>query len=129
MTPEVIHIIRTFALDGKVMFHQLNEHTWVLLPVESGSPLVIQDLGGSLRLRTGHDVSIDFDYEEESSREALPEIITALQSGNAVEHFSMGPGRKLSSCGYRVNYPSGTDASINDKAKSFSARLPRWNAR
>jgi hypothetical protein len=129
MTPEIIQIIQTFAVDGKVTFHQLNEHTWVLLPIESGSPLIIQDLGGSLRLRTGHDVRIDLDYEEESSREALPEIITALQSGNAVEHFSMGPGRKLSSCGYRVDYPSGTDTSINDKAKSASARLLRWNAR
>ncbi|MFJ2812932.1 hypothetical protein [Streptomyces sp. NPDC087294] len=129
MRPEVIRIFRTFELDGKVTFHQLDENTWVLLPVESGSALIVQDLGGSLRLRTGHEVVIDVDYEEESSREALPEIITALQSGNAVEHFSMGPGRKLRSCGYRVDYPSGTDSSINGRAKSVSARLPRWNAR
>ncbi|MGI5470003.1 hypothetical protein [Streptomyces sp. CA-132043] len=129
MRDGVVSIIRSFEEDGKVIFRQLDEHAWILVPVETGCPIVFDDLGDSLVMRTGIDVRVSMDYELEASRETLPEVIAALANGQAAERFATTYRNRLSPSGYKIEYPSGSQLESGEhQGREYSVRLPAWNA-
>ncbi|WP_157847690.1 hypothetical protein [Streptomyces violens] len=129
MRDDVVAIIRSFEQSGKVIFRQLDEHTWILVPTETGCPIVFDDLGDSLVMRTGIDVRVTMDYELETSRDALPEVIEALTNGQTAERFETAYRNRLSPSGYKIEYPSGSQMESGERqGREYSVRLPAWNA-
>ncbi|HEX3731590.1 MAG TPA: hypothetical protein VHU91_01500 [Mycobacteriales bacterium] len=129
MRKDVLEIIRSFQEKDKVLFSRLDEFTWVLVPDRTGCAIVIQDLGDSIVMRTGIGIDLTMDYEAESSREMLPEILSALQSGDIKEYFAPVNGDQIASSGYKVEYPSGQIWTQPEKvSRQYAVRLPVWNA-
>lgn len=127
MRQDVVKIIQDFEEKDDVLFAQLDEATWVLVPKLSGCPLVFLDMGESVAIRTGFDVEVNVDYEEEGSGQLIYEIILALMNGSSVETLSGVYRNRLAPSGYNVEYPSGAMREYGDGKKTYTVRLPPWN--
>lgn len=127
MRQDVVKIIQDFEESGAVLFAELDEATWVLVPKIKGCPLVFMDMGESVAIRTGLDVVVNVDYEEEDSGQLIYEIILALMNGDSVETLSGVYRSRLAPSGYTVEYPSGAMREYGDGKKHYTVRLPPWN--
>ncbi|GAA0475565.1 hypothetical protein [Streptomyces olivaceiscleroticus] len=130
MRQDVWEAIQSFAAPGRIAFRELDESTSILVPLESGSPIVFTDMGDSVSMRTGLDLNVLVDYEEDSAVATVKEVISALTDGHAVERLRASYRDRLTPCGYKVEYPSGNmqERDTERTTRQYTVRLPVWNA-
>ena len=129
MQPGIVQAIQSFEEEGKILFSQVDDSTCVLIPVESGSTILVQDLEDFLCVRTGVDIRVALDPEEDGIVDLLVEVLGSLRSGKATERFQVLYRSRIAPAGYTIEYPSGKMQEMGDRqGREFSVRLPEWNA-
>ncbi|MFF8566618.1 hypothetical protein ACF06N_16840 [Streptomyces albidoflavus] len=129
---EAVEVIRGFEEAGVVLYAPLADGGCVLVPEGGGCPLVFQERGDVLAVRTGYDVEITLDPAEEEFGRTLHEVVVALMSGGAVERLGSVYRNRLAPLGYQVEYPGGSMEELGETGgpgegkRRFSVRPPRW---
>lgn len=129
MRQDVVDAVQEFAQQDAVLCAPLDEETWVLVPRVNGCPLVFQDMGDAVAIRTGFDVEVVVDCEEEGSHQTIREVVLSLVNGKSVEVLSGVYRNRLAPCGYKVEFPGGSMKELGAGRKTFTVRLPQWNKR
>ena len=128
-----MQILRPFKRRRKVLVKRLDDSTWILVPKDSGSSIVVVDLGDSILIRAGIGMNIKMAYErdpeEEDPYETFRHILTALTKGHAAEFFVDSAEGQIVSYGFKAEYPSGWMVTHPpDDGREYRAWLPAWNA-
>ncbi|MEU6110783.1 hypothetical protein ABZ853_20550 [Streptomyces albidoflavus] len=126
MRGEAVDVIRGFEEAGAVLYAPLADGGCVLVPEGGGCPLVFQEKGDALAIRTGYDVEITLDPVEEGFGRTLHEVVVALTDGGAVERLGSVYRDRLAPLGYRVEYSGGSMEESGEGKRRFSVRLPVW---
>lgn len=129
MLPEIVAVLRSFEVAGQVHFSQVNASTAVLVPEDSGCAVTVHDRGDSITVRTGLDVSINIDPEEEDVTVLLRGLLEALRDGRAEERLTTLHRNRLTPDGYKVEYAGGSMREFGERSgREYAVRLPKWNA-
>ncbi|WP_225843607.1 hypothetical protein [Streptomyces albus] len=129
MLPEIVEVIRAFEVADQVLFSQVDSSTAVLIPEDSGCAVIVQDRGDTVTVRTGLDVSVNIDPEEEDFTVLLRDLLAALRDGKAEERLATVYRNRLAPDGYKVEYASGSMQEFGERSgREYAVRLPAWNA-